>query len=151
MNEYMINQNTLALIPISNFKTKILEKDGEIFVEKCVKKIIEENCKYFGSSYEGRLVGTKNMIGVTYKAPIIIEESREIIIFPTSSPRFSDCIWLSLDNIKEYFSDKINTTIIFNNNKKISLDISYFSLDNQISRSIRLNLILKKRKLSYKM
>ena len=37
---------------------------------------MDDSCKYFGSSYQGRYEGTKNLIGMNYKLPIIIEESR---------------------------------------------------------------------------
>ena len=34
----------------------------------------EFSCKYFGSSFEGRILGSKNILGSVYKAPIIVEE-----------------------------------------------------------------------------
>ena len=62
-------------------------------------KIIENSCRYFGSSYNGRHIGTKNLTGINYKSPIIIEETKNIIFFPTTSPKQSDCSWISLKYI----------------------------------------------------
>ena len=60
--------------------------------------IIENSCEYFGSSYLGRHEGTKKLIGITHKAPIIIEESKNLIYFPTTSPRLTDCVWIKYIN-----------------------------------------------------
>ena len=151
MNEYKINKNTVAIIPISKTESKILELEKEFIIKKSVKNLIDESCIFFGSSYKGRLKGTKALININYKSPIIIEESSEIIFFPTSSPRFENCIWLSLENIKDYKKNKYNnSTIIFKNNRLLKLELSYYSLNNQILRSIKLNMVLKKRKLFQK-
>ena len=72
---YEINNSTLALIALDN-KTKVIEEEREFFIDKTPSNILEESCEYFWSSYLGRKIGTKNLIGITHKSPIIIEESR---------------------------------------------------------------------------
>ena len=72
MDSYEINTDTLALIPINSNKTKVLEKDKELYINLSTMKIIKNSCEYFGSSYLGRFSGTKKLIGVSHKAPIII-------------------------------------------------------------------------------
>ena len=72
MKDYDINAGTLAIIPLDEDSTKIVEVDNEFVVRENSMKIIDNSCMYFGSSYDGRLAGTKNMIGVNYKAPIVI-------------------------------------------------------------------------------
>ncbi|MDD4036670.1 MAG: competence protein ComK, partial [Bacilli bacterium] len=104
--------------------------------------------QYFGSSFVGRLKGTKNLTGVTHKSPIIIEETNEIIFFPTSSPRLYECCWISLNNISDYQKDSNNSTILFDTGYQLSLDMSYGSLDNQILRATRLESVLRKRKIT---
>ena len=107
--------------------------------------IIEESCEYFGSTYSGRHEGTKKLIGVSYKAPIIIEDLNNMIYFPTTSPRLSNCIWIALNNIQKYKGVDGKTEILFNNNKKLKLNISYGSFDNQVLRATKLDSILRKR------
>jgi competence protein ComK len=147
MQNYEINNDTLAIIPISNYKSKIIEKNNVIEVDMTPIKIIDNSCKFFGSSYKGRLYGTKNLIGVSHKAPIIVEESREIIFFPTNSPRLYDCAWLSLKHINDYKRNLDNSAVTFNSGYNLELEISYGSLDNQILRAARLESVLRKRKI----
>ena len=87
MKEYEINSATLAIIPIDNEKSIVYEETEEYIIEKSSNSIIKENCEFYGSSYEGRCIGTKALTGIKTKYPIIIEESRQIIFFPTSSSR----------------------------------------------------------------
>lgn len=146
MDNYEINNDTLAILPIDNYQSKIIEIDREIIINMTPMKIIENSCQYFGSSYQGRSLGTKNLIGVTHKAPIIIEESREIIFFPTNSPRLYECSWISLKNLNNYKKTNNKSKILFNNGNLLELDISYGSLDNQVLRAARLESVLRIRK-----
>lgn len=146
--DYEINTNTLALISQNEDNTKVLEDVSEYIVEKNAFEIVEHSCEYFGSTYEGRHSGTKNLIGVTHKAPIIIEEYYNIIFFPTSSPKNPECIWLSLNNILTYkVGSSLKTTLIeFKNGKKIEVPVSIGSLNNQILRATRLESVINSRK-----
>ena len=54
MKNYEINADTLALIPINNNTVKVYEEDEEFLVNKNVNQIMEDSCKYFRSSLEGR-------------------------------------------------------------------------------------------------
>ncbi len=145
MINYEINANTLALISM-NDKTKVYEKDRSFIVNKNANKIIEDSCSFFGSSLSGRKKGTENMIGVRYKSPIIIEESRNIIFFPTCSPKMDDCSWIGLNNIDYYYSKLNNLVMIrFNTGQEIPIKASYGVIDNQILRSTRLESVLRGR------
>lgn len=146
MTNYEINSDTLAILPISNYKSKVIEKEVEYEINMTPMQIIENSCKYFGSSYQGRFFGTKSMTGITHKSPIIIEETKEIIFFPTNSPRLYECSWISLNNVNKHLKKDDKSIIEFNTGYLLELDISYGSLDNQILRASRLESILRKRK-----
>ena len=111
-------------------------------------EIISNSCEYFGSSYEGRLIGTKNLIGAKYKAPIIIEEANEIIFFPTASPRVEDCHWISLKHVDKLEKNGLKTKILFKNGQELNLNVSYGSLENQLLRATRLQSIMRDRKIA---
>ena len=145
MQEYEINETTLALVPFKD-KTKVYELNHEFIVDKNINKIMEDSCTYFGSSLFGRQRGTSKLIGVTHKAPIIVEESKELIFFPTASPRLKNCSWISLKNIERYYSKKNTICIEFKNKVTIDLNISYGIIDNQVLRATRLESVLRKRK-----
>lgn len=146
MNSYRINNKTLAVIPIENNKTKIYEIDDVIVVNRNSKKIIEDNCEYYGSSYEGRRKGTAELIGITHKSPIMIEESNNLVFFPTCSPRIKECAWISLNNIDNYSRYDNNSIIRFCNNLTLELKVSNKIINNQILKATRLESVLRKRK-----
>ena len=107
---------------------------------------MEHSCEYFGSSYEGRKDGTRKLLGITHKSPIIVEESRKMIFFPTISPEKEDCIWINLEKIENYYRlDKQLSAIKFKNGDILELNISFGSLSNQILRASRLKYILEER------
>jgi len=143
---YEVNINTLAILSCGKEKSRIIEKERDFIINKSTTKIIDDSCKYFGSSYLGRVEGSKNILNTSQKLPVIIEESRCIIFFPTSSPRLDKCSWISLNNISKYHKNIDKTTIKFNCGKQIKLDISYGIIDNQVLRSTRLEMLFKKRK-----
>lgn len=148
MDHYEINSRTIAIIPIHGNKSKVIEEEEIYTVEKNTTDIINHSCKYFGSSFLGRKEGTKALMGVSYKAPIIVEETKNIIFFPTSSPRFDNCTWISLRHVNNYLKNHGNSLVSFKNGESLELDISYGSLENQVLRATRLESILRHRKVS---
>ena len=143
---YEITYDTEMIIPLSDNKSKIIEIDDEYVIEKNTLKILEHSCEYFGSSLEGRKEGTKKILGITHKSPIIVEESRKIIFFPTNSPERKDCAWINLEKIDKYYKvDKKTSSIVFKCGKVVNLNVSYGSLTNQILRATRLKFILEDR------
>jgi len=146
MEFYEINSKTLAIIPINRYQSKVIEETESYLINKNSTSIIDHSCKYFGSSYLGRHEGTKSMIGINYKTPILVEESNNIIFFPTCSSRLDNCYWISLKNIKNYTKFKEFSKVIFKNGYELELDISYGSLENQILRSTLLESVIRNRK-----
>ena len=73
MKDYEINKETLAIIPVGDKKSKVIEKNGAYIIDSRPNKVMDESCKYYGSSFEGRQKGTSNLTGITYKAPIIVQ------------------------------------------------------------------------------
>ena len=143
---YEINYETQIIIPVGKHSSKIIEQEDEYFVKNDTLSILEHSCEYFGSSFEGRKEGTKKLLGITHKSPIIIEDSRKIIFFPTTSPDKDDCIWINLDKIEKYYKkDSRTSTIQFKNGDLVDLNISIGSLTNQILRATRLKFVLDER------
>ncbi len=144
---YEVNKGTLALIPNEGNGSLIFEDEERYIVDSSPFEIMEESCKYFGSTYEGRKNGSKEILGAEYKVPIIIEDSNNLIFFPTTSPETNNCIWISLKRVEKIEKiDKNTTKIIFDNKKEIIVDCSYRIIENQLSRASRLDLILRNHK-----
>lgn len=147
VKKYDIGTNTLLLVALSKDETMVYERNDEFGVKEKSSKLVDDSCKFFGSSLVGRQEGTKNLIGVSVKAPIIIEETKEIIFFPTNSPRSDVCSWVSYTNLLKYERiDSTHTRLYFANNRKIDIEVSYNVIDNQVTRCIKLERVLLKRK-----
>lgn len=145
MDNYEINNDTLALIPINASSTKIIEKNYDYIISNSVYNIMENSCEYFGSSYDGRKIGSKKILGSTYKTPIIVEETKQLIFFPTESPLNDECCWISLNNIENYSADDNLTKILFFNQRELFVHMRYQNFNNQVLRATRLLTIMKKR------
>lgn len=146
MIEYEINKDTCMLLAVDKYKTKVIELEREFIIPISTLEILDYSCKYYGSSYLGRKAGSINILKNIYKIPIIVEESRNIIFFPLSSPRYNHASWVSLGQIKYYRKKENMTEVIFQNNKSILLEISYPAFQNQVLRSSYLEIVSNNRK-----
>ena len=145
--KYEINRGTLALVP-NNLEGSFIYEDEESYtIDQKPFNIMEESCIYFGSTYEGRKNGARNILGAEYKVPIVIEDSDNLIVFPTTSPSSDDCVWISLKRVKKLEKMEFNSTkIVFDNDREIIVNCSYRSIENQLSRASRLDIILRNHK-----
>lgn len=144
---YEFNKGTLAVLPNGKASSLVYEDDSRYIVDDTPLSIMEESCKYFGSSYEGRKRGAKEILGAEYKVPIVVEDTNNLIVFPTSSPLSNECAWISLGRVDNIYKiDENNTKIIFDNGKEVIIPSSYRSIESQISRAARLDVILSRRK-----
>lgn len=143
MRNYLINSNTLAIVSYLN-QSIVFEKNKKILVNKNPNAIIRCNCNMYGSSYAGRVEGTKKLTGYSYKAPIIIEDKNNIIFFPTCSPRLKNTTWININNVEYAYRDKTSNKIMFNNGFSIPVKSSLNVLNNQILRATRLSSKLMK-------
>ena len=145
--KYEISKGTLAILPNEKNSSVVYEDEERYIIKQTPFEIMEESCKYFGSTYEGRKDGAKEILGAEYKVPIIIEDSSNLIVFPTTSPLSEDCVWISLKRVEKIEKiDANNTKIIFDNKTEIIVDSSYRTIENQLSRASRLDLILRNHK-----
>ena len=145
--DYSINRFTMAIIPKENkFCSEVLEYEKEIIVDKRPLDVIDQSCRYFGSSYSGRKTGTKDLMRVTHKSPIVIDPANSIYFFPTTSSTRADCAWISHSFVKEYSATKdYNTNVTFTNGKQIILPLSAKSFENQLFRTAQLRTTISSR------
>ncbi|MBQ6135168.1 MAG: competence protein ComK [Bacilli bacterium] len=145
--KYEVSNGTLAIVPNENESSLVYEDENQYVVDQTPFSIMEDSCKYFGSTYEGRKNGARDILGAEYKVPIVIEDSNNLIVFPTTSPSAEDCVWISLKRVKKIEKvDSFATKVIFDNNQEIVVDCSYRTVENQLSRASRLDLILRNHK-----
>lgn len=146
MINYIINSKTLAIIGIDSKKCKIIEKNEEFLVNSYAKKIIEDSCLYYGSSYRGKVDHSTFLLNNSYKCPIMIENCNNSIFFPTISADSNECIWISIFEIEKYYLIDDLIVILFKNGKKISTNMSKYSIENQMLKSYNLFNLMKDKK-----
>ena len=139
VDEYEITPYTLAILPIkygSKIYSRIIELENDFISPVKPIEIINRSCEYFGASYAGRKHGTKQLTGITHKAPIAIDPSSSIFFFPTTSPLRPQCIWLSHDHVMSFSRlDQQCTTVVFRNKQSIPIHMSSSSFENQLHRT----------------
>lgn len=144
--KHEISTNTCAISYKEEEKCTIIEGKEKIDVDMNLQDYLNYNCEYYGSSFEGRHKGSQSILGMKYKLPIIIEESKEIVFFPTKAYNHIECAWISLHNITSYEQSSHSTIVTFNSGIKAKYNISLESFENQLIRANKLLLILKNRK-----
>lgn len=145
---YEIDLSTLMLIGIDDSRTLVVTLEKDFIVDECAKKIIDNSCKYFGSTLVERIKATQRVVNIRSKVPIIIENSRNIIFFPLKSCREKSNIWISFNNLVRYEKKDDVTYLYFKENKVQKLDFSYYIIDNQVTRSLLLDYEMNKRRKS---
>ena len=61
--EYEINKGTLAIMPNEINQSLVYEDEDRFLVNQSPFEIMEDSCKYFGSTYEGRKDSDKSIFG----------------------------------------------------------------------------------------
>lgn len=145
LKDYEINEKTLAILPYDKNKSVIYEDKDCYILEKSVNKIMDESCRYYGSTFEGRQKGSSTLTGITYKVPIIISEENNMIFFPTNSPRLKECGWISLNNLNRYYEKENKIILEFMNKEVVELSISENIIRNQILKASFLESAIRKR------
>lgn len=138
LNNYEVCSNTVMVKTIGPKLSEVLTYDETIKVPCSSKKIIDSNCRIFGSSLNGRIESSKYWLGCDYKLPIIIDEIRNLVFFPTRSIDSSENIWFSYNTIEDYKEVKNGIELTLKNDKKIIINESFNVFENQYIRASKL-------------
>jgi len=135
---YIVNNNTYYIYFDGN-KTIVNELGIEFYYDyNIIKKILENSCLYYGSSFNGRIDGAKSYIQSKYLLPIIISDKNEIVLFPVKGVKNDEIIWFNLKYVKNYIKINEFVEIIFFNDFRKKYMISYNIFNNQILKASRL-------------
>jgi len=149
VEEYIINPNTMAVLPIqygNKLYSQIVELEDKFVSPFKPLYIVRKSCRFFGVNFEARKDGTRQLTGVNRKAPITIDPSNLIYLFPTTSPHRPECIWISEEHIIDsYAGDAGDTIVVFANKQSLRVPISYHSFNNQMLKTALLKSKLSSR------
>lgn len=144
LENYILNKDTLALVALDSKTSMIIEKNKDFFVNMFWKDIINNSCLYYGSSYDGRVEGSKALLKRDYKLPIIVSEFYDILFFPITGKE-DICTWLSLNNLESYDFEGDRVEFIFKCGKSYNIMVGRRSFESQLLKAYDLNMIIKNR------
>lgn len=142
MKYYIINADVLCFTAdLGNSNgTLVMEKEKKFTVETECFKLLKKSCRWYGNSYNIQRDFIIDKFNYYIKTPIIMSNSDKLIFFPTTAPSSKDCIWVCYNNVDRYVKDedKNYTKIYFKGGKILNISASYTTIDNQITRCIRI-------------
>ncbi|MCR2823795.1 competence protein ComK [Lederbergia panacisoli] len=149
-DDYIINRFTIALMGVyeknGHLYSRVWEGTEVFTVKLSPIKILEISLIYFGSSLEGAIKAAKAAIGNFDMPPIKISGTEGIYWFPSKAPTIEDCIWFSVNHIKEIVPAGIsNSTVILEFDHKINVSNRMTVLKTRQSRAQNLKNIFETR------
>ena len=149
MNNYIINDDVLCFTQDSDNKNKILviEKNRKFNINGDSFKFLKRCCRLYGHSYSMQRQFVIDNFDFYIKTPIILSEYNMIIFFPTTTPSYDDCIWISYNNVDRYVKENNYTKIYFKGGKILNISASYSTIDNQITKCIKIEKYIRNRNL----
>lgn len=148
---YEVSPVTLAILSEKidgRHVSLILESDEteDSHVGQSPLKIMDLACRFYGSSLKGRQDGTRDICGITHKAPISVDPSSGMYFFPTTSPQNPKCAWIAHSHVGSVIKAPNHCTkIIFKNGRSLTLEVSHGSILNQVHRTAQYRYLLDKR------
>ena len=113
MRNYILTDDVLCFTS-NGYGTYVVEKNKDFYLSIDCLKLLKYGCNFYGNSY--------NMI----------------IFFPTCTPSSKKCIWLAYNNITRYVKESNGTKIYFDNGKEMNIKVPYTTIDNQITKCIKI-------------
>ncbi|WP_236561139.1 competence protein ComK [Pontibacillus sp. HMF3514] len=147
---YEISPFTLAVLADERTDGKVIslvvEEEERFYVDQSPRRLLDQACKFYGSSLRGRQDGTKDVCGITHKAPIAVDPVSGMYFFPTNSPQNKYCSWIAHSHIDHaHKTPENNTQITFKSGEVVIIDVSNGSIWNQIQRTAQFRYQLAER------
>ncbi|MBP2076184.1 competence protein ComK [Oceanobacillus polygoni] len=135
---YIISPETKAIMRNSEssyYRSKVLEgKDEKISIHR-PEQIIDNSCLLYGSDLKGRKEAVQKILCTTSKLPVPISPTRGVFMFPTSSIKNKDCVWIAFHHVKFYEQRDDKTYIGFIDETGIYVNVSENTIDTQYKRT----------------
>lgn len=150
VTEYNINEETMVILNQYDENGKlcslVIEEEEIYEVKASPLSIIEESIKYYGGSLGGAILGAKGALGKISMPPVKISGGLGIYWFPSKSSEHDDCVWFSVDHIRNYesLSDKV-LKVYFHNGYSITIDSTHKRFDRRVNLAHKYKNIMEKR------
>lgn len=137
MENYLVSNKTIAVIK-NKRKTIIINVDKVVVINKSIKNILEYNCNYYGSSFDGRIKCAKDILNIKYKIPIVIDDKNNIVLISLNSPRNSSNVYLVTNKILNYEIINNNLRVFCLNNVNFKVKLSKNVFEKLLLNSIKI-------------
>jgi len=97
--------------------------------------ILKESCLYYGASLQGRQCAASAVLGTNRMLPAAINPRSGIYMFPTSSGKSQQCIWLSYYLIDSFKTSGQYVHICFYDGSMLEVQASRRIIDNQYKKT----------------
>ncbi|WP_339226553.1 competence protein ComK [Oceanobacillus sp. FSL K6-2867] len=134
---YIISSDTKAIMrhTSSYFRAKVLEGNEDKDSIHTPEQIIDNSCLLYGSNLKGRKEAVQKILCTTSKLPVPVSPTRGVFMFPTSSTKNKDCVWVAFHQIKFYEQRADMTYIEFLDGTGIYVNASENTIDTQYKRT----------------
>ncbi|MFD1926899.1 competence protein ComK [Sporosarcina siberiensis] len=147
---YVIKRETMYFNPKHDkhgyLYTHIVETDRVLKIALSPTELIDQNLRYFGSSFKGASQGSRAILGNVTMCPIVANEKLDFYWFPTKSPTSPNCIWFALHHIDRHESIcKKKTKVFLSNGTTLDIELSAYSFERKIQRAYKLKYKIEER------
>lgn len=134
---YRINKDTKAIKTNESgyFSAKIMENNKIIFSVHHPMGILDFNCLKHGASLDGRNESVKEFLQSNSKLPVPVVPMKGIFMFPTTSAKNDDCVWISYYQVKRFEKRNEMTYIYFRDKTGMYVNISCNQFDLQMKKT----------------
>lgn len=145
MADFEVGSDTVLIMSKEGKTTEIVNSDNVKYkLPISSRKLLDNTCKMFGSSLLGRIESSKKWLGYDYKLPIMIDEIRNLVFFPTRSIDSNENIWISYNLIDEYKKIPSGVELLLTNGNTMIISESFSVFENQYIRAFKLHRRIEK-------
>jgi len=149
-SNFVMKRETMVFIPKydaqGNLCTDVLGTAETVKVTMNPTKLIDENLRYFGSSFQGACQGARAILGNITMYPIVVNEKLDLYWFPSRSPAHPNCVWFALHHVDKYEAfGKNRTKVTLSNGSNFFLDVGLSSFERKIQRAYTLKYKVEER------
>nr|WP_192598723.1 competence protein ComK [Sporosarcina limicola] len=136
ISNYIVSFDTFMLQPIyqdNKISTRVIERNGEIYIPRKPIHIIKKSCEYYGGSLQNSTNSARLTLRKRHKTPIIIANDfgKPCIFLPTISPNSEQNVWFLYHAIDNIESNPLGCTVYMENNRSFKVNISATTMYRQ--------------------
>jgi len=114
-------------------KTLLFLSQNEFKLDANIEHTIDVFCLQQGTTIKGRVEAIRKVLQIYQKVPIYIHE--DLFLFPTTSSKSNDCVWMNYCNIRKLIIvNYYETIIIFKDKSLLSIVLNYRIIKKQMQR-----------------